>query len=249
MRPLISEDFPISLYPKIATAIGLNEAIVLQQVHYWTEKSREAGLNKKEGYFWVYNSYEQWAKQFPWWSIDTIKRTFRSLEKLGVLVTGKFNLARFDKTKWYRVNYEKLAAILVDANCTETECKINQPIPETTTETINGYSPKRRITQNSSSNSFQNFSNKEIKNFIIWYYNYYESTFSEPHPRIRADKQAKVQESLEMFCGEHDLSLDDLKKMTDAFFKVEGSDHHISHFATEGILTNRYYECVKNCGF
>ncbi|MDR7079859.1 hypothetical protein J2Y03_004917 [Neobacillus niacini] len=39
--------------------VGLNEALVLQQIHYWL------GINKHEieGRKWVYNSYPDWQRQ------------------------------------------------------------------------------------------------------------------------------------------------------------------------------------------
>ena len=35
MNNLLIDDYPILVLPKLATEIGLNEAIVLQQIHYW----------------------------------------------------------------------------------------------------------------------------------------------------------------------------------------------------------------------
>ena len=52
MSLLISEP-PLQVLPSLAVKIGLNEAIILQQVHYWLLKSN----NIRDGYKWVYNSY------------------------------------------------------------------------------------------------------------------------------------------------------------------------------------------------
>lgn len=104
MSLLISEP-PLMVLPELAKQIGLNEAIVLQQVHYWLSKSDKV----QDGHKWVYNSYEGWHKQFPFWGIATVKRAFTSLEKQGYLISANYNKAGFDKTKWYRINYEKLA--------------------------------------------------------------------------------------------------------------------------------------------
>ncbi len=35
MNNLLLDEHPLLVMPKLATLIGLNEAIVLQQVHYW----------------------------------------------------------------------------------------------------------------------------------------------------------------------------------------------------------------------
>lgn len=101
---LLIEEPPLQVLPSLAKSIGLNEAIVLQQIHYWLRKSN----NVKDGHKWIYNSMTNWQKQFSFWSLPTVKRVFRSLKNQGLLITANYNKAGFDKTKWYRINYEKL---------------------------------------------------------------------------------------------------------------------------------------------
>lgn len=116
----------------------------LQQVHYWI------GLSGKtyDGYEWIYNSYTQWHEQMPFWSVETIKRTVTSLEKRGLLISANYNKTAIDRTKWYRVNYEKLAELeegltrpsgqndpTIRSERPDEEVKMTRAIPETTTET------------------------------------------------------------------------------------------------------------------
>lgn len=88
----------------MAAKIGVNEAVVLQQIHYWL------GISKHviEERTWVYNTYEEWQKQLPFWSVSTIKRTIRSLEMMGLLLSNNWNEMKMDKTKWYSIDYEKV---------------------------------------------------------------------------------------------------------------------------------------------
>lgn len=104
MNNLLISEPPLQVLPSLAIEIGLNEAIVLQQFHYWLLRSRHS----HDGYDWIYNSYPEWQKQFPFWSLSTLKRTIHSLENQEYLISGNYNSAGFDKTKWYRINYEKL---------------------------------------------------------------------------------------------------------------------------------------------
>ncbi|MCE5145114.1 DnaD domain protein, partial [Staphylococcus aureus] len=104
MNKLLIDDYPMQVLPKLAELIGLNEAIVLQQIHYWLNNSK----HKYDGKTWIFNSYPEWQKQFPFWSERTIKRTFGSLEKQNLLHVGNYNKAGFDRTKWYSINYETL---------------------------------------------------------------------------------------------------------------------------------------------
>lgn len=129
---LLLNSNPIVVIPELAALVGLNEAIVLQQVHYWTVQNQKTGKNCVDGHYWTYNTYREWQKQFPWWSIDTIKRTITRLVKRGILVTGTFNKAGFDRTKWYRINYDMLPLV---QNAPMDKCILPSPIPETTTET------------------------------------------------------------------------------------------------------------------
>ena len=104
MSNLLIDDYPILVLPALASEIGLNEAIVLQQMHYWLKKSN----HNYDGRRWIYNSFPEWQKHFPFWSVMTIKRAVYSLEKQNLLYVGNYNKAKFDKTKWYSINYEKL---------------------------------------------------------------------------------------------------------------------------------------------
>ena len=103
---LISES-PLTVLPRLAVEIGLNEAIFLQQVQYWI--SREAGIYS-HGHRWIYNTVRQWQEQFPFWSESTIKRTISSLEKQQVLFSATVGDA-FNKTKAYTINYDRIEEI------------------------------------------------------------------------------------------------------------------------------------------
>lgn len=106
MSRLLLDEQPLVILPKLAVVIGLNEAIVLQQLHYWVEKSK----NEKDGKYWVYNTLAEWREQFPFWSKNTIIRTFEKLEQDKLIETGVFNRNKSDRTKWYTINYKTLDA-------------------------------------------------------------------------------------------------------------------------------------------
>ena len=106
MSKLLINEPPLLVLPSLANVIGLNEAITLQQIHYWLDP--RVNKNFKEGLYWVYNSYEEWQVQFSFWSIRTIRRNIQSLEESNLLISKVFNTNSFDKTKWYSINYEVL---------------------------------------------------------------------------------------------------------------------------------------------
>ena len=88
---------------QLAMKIGLNEAIVLQQLHYWL-RDTNSGM-ECDGVRWIYNTTEQWLEQFPFWSESTLKRAFASLKTLGLLRCEKLNKSKRDMTNFYTINY------------------------------------------------------------------------------------------------------------------------------------------------
>lgn len=97
MSSLLIQEPPLQVLPSLANEIGLNEAIMLQQVHYW-------GLKKEDG--WTYQSVKDWAEQFPFWSERTIERTISSLKKTGLLQIEQRGGQM--RTNHYRVNYDSI---------------------------------------------------------------------------------------------------------------------------------------------
>lgn len=95
----------------IAEILGINEAIFLNQLHYWLQRSN----NQRDGYTWVYRTVEQWELEFPFWSISTIKRIKKSLEESGIIIVSNFNKMKMDRTLWYRIDYEKIDKRLHEA--------------------------------------------------------------------------------------------------------------------------------------
>ncbi|PGV73585.1 hypothetical protein COD83_24555, partial [Bacillus thuringiensis] len=104
MSNLLNEH-PLIVLPSLAVEIGLNEAIIVQQIHYWLQKSN----HEYDGRKWIYNSAEEWKKQFPFWGIATIRRTFTKLENSGLLLVGNYNKLKIDRTKWYSIDYKRLS--------------------------------------------------------------------------------------------------------------------------------------------
>ena len=109
MGVTLFDDYPIVVDRKLAATIGLNEAIVLQHIHYWLVNNQKSNTNFYEGRYWTFNSMKKWHEEvFYFWSIETVKRVFKSLEKEGLLIVGNFNKKGYDRTKWYTIDYQKL---------------------------------------------------------------------------------------------------------------------------------------------
>jgi len=122
---LLINEHPLQTLPTLAKAIGLDKAVILQQIQYWVSTSP----HEIKGHQWIYNSYTEWALQFPWLTPEGVRYHIRGLEKAGLIVAGKFNKDTRDKTKWYRINYTKLNKI------DQSVKSLTETTPETTEET------------------------------------------------------------------------------------------------------------------
>lgn len=104
MSKLLINEVPLMCLPSLAVKIGLNEAIFIQQLHYWVDRSK----NIIDGRQWVYNTMADWSKQFPFWSQKTLSRTISNLEKQKLVISGNYNQKGYDRTKWYTIDYVAL---------------------------------------------------------------------------------------------------------------------------------------------
>lgn len=122
--------------PKLACAIGLHEAIIVNQIEYWIgqikkwKEPKERDRHFQDGKWWVYNSLEEWHEQFPYMTKDLIQRKLSKLKKDGILfATAEYNTASFDRTLWYSINYDRLKEIVgeytVKEEDSEPDCDNN----------------------------------------------------------------------------------------------------------------------------
>lgn len=130
---LLIDESPLQVLPSLAVAIGLNEAIFLQQLQYWLKMSK----HEHDGRKWVYNSTSEWAKQFPFWSESTLKRIVAELRERELILTrNDLNARPMDKTLWYAIDYEVLDSIkltpssyqvdtMVVSTCTDGEGQVD----------------------------------------------------------------------------------------------------------------------------
>ena len=127
MSMYLFDEQPIVANKTLAREIGLNEALILQQINYWIEINKKSGNNFYDGRYWTYNSIRAWQeKDFDYMSFDTVKRTFAKLEKAGFLLVGNYNKDPRDKTKWYTINTEKLEELYAEIENKKKKEKLDE---------------------------------------------------------------------------------------------------------------------------
>lgn len=104
MKLLMEKTRPQIVIPELAVQIGLYEAIVLQQLHYWITETT-SGV-EYEGRRWIYNTLPDWHLQFPYLSLSTLKRVFTHLRTAGLIEVRQLNKHLHDRTNFYSINYQ-----------------------------------------------------------------------------------------------------------------------------------------------
>jgi len=246
---LLFDSPPVVFSMELAVAVGVTEAIVLQQIHYWCDHNAKSNRNRHDNHYWCYNSMSKWLEKYPCFTRSTLTRAFDKLRKRGILITGNYNKNPMDRTLWYRIDYDALEA-LMSAPFTQNEEMdlqvLSEPIPENNQRIQNDAFPPEPV------KSICDFSIEcdageklSLDVFIDWYYAAYRETFKRDHPIISSAQRQRIVEELTTFLSEPaflGVSFEGLQEMTKEFFRsVDSNDWRINHFATYGILVNRYH--------
>lgn len=110
---LLIDEAPLTVSPSLAAKVGINAAIVLQQINYWLKIAEKANDARKfkNGRWWTYNTYAKWQEQFPWMSESGIRKTIKILKDNNLIATVKYGTQGKDHTLWYTINYDGVEAL------------------------------------------------------------------------------------------------------------------------------------------
>lgn len=86
---------------EIAKRVGLNAAVLYQNIVFWAEHNMRNGRHFHDGLWWTYNSRKAFAHQFDYLTEKQIRLCLEKLVKAGLIVKGEYNKANYDKTSWY----------------------------------------------------------------------------------------------------------------------------------------------------
>jgi len=121
---------PVTLV--VGEVFGVCEAFLIQQIHFWCVSHGHL----KNGHKWSRNTYAQWAEQLRMFSERSVERALKRLVTLGVVATGVFNARIYDRTLWYRLDYERMCKLMsfnVGGNW-EVRCPDNASLSITETD-------------------------------------------------------------------------------------------------------------------
>lgn len=104
----IGGEAPLLLLPQLAVEIGVNEALVLQQIAYLLQQPRTGRVI--DGELWVFNSIDEWqAQYFPFLSVPTLNRVMAELKERGLLITCQPE--KFNRRCYYRIDWDAIEVL------------------------------------------------------------------------------------------------------------------------------------------
>lgn len=108
--------------PDIAKRVGINAAVIYQNILWWAERNAANDKHFYDGYWWTYNSIAAFEELFPYLTGKQIRTALAKLVDEKLLIAGCYNKSQYDRTKWY-------APICLSGQMELTE-KANQFAPE-----------------------------------------------------------------------------------------------------------------------
>lgn len=132
----------------VAKTVGVNAAILFQNIAFWCEHSEANGVNFHDGNYWTYSSVSAFLRIFTYMGRSQIETALKKLTDSGLIVTGKFNRSPYDRTTWYGVTeygksiYRKSEiknAKIGNEICGKSEMRFaenQEPIPNNNTDII-----------------------------------------------------------------------------------------------------------------
>lgn len=90
-----------SFNPEIATRLGINAAVIYENIIWWCERNAVKGRNIHDGNAWTFNSVCAFQKLFPYLTNKQVRTALERLVAADLLEVGNFNEDARDRTKWY----------------------------------------------------------------------------------------------------------------------------------------------------
>ena len=112
---------------EVAKLVGVNAAVIFQNIQFWCEKNKANKKNMKDGEVWTYNSVRAWSELFPYLSPRSIRTAIDKLVDAGLIKKANYNRAGYDKTTWYAIcqNWQMHLSEM-----TNRLVSIDKPIPD-----------------------------------------------------------------------------------------------------------------------
>lgn len=103
-----------SFDPTIAQQVGINAAIIYQNIFWWCQKNAANERNIIDGRAWSYNSVRAFTTLFPYLSAKQVRTALECLVAHGLIMVANHNADPRDRTKWYAACDPNIASQMAD---------------------------------------------------------------------------------------------------------------------------------------
>jgi DNA-binding PadR family transcriptional regulator len=107
----------------VATKVGVNAAVIFNNIGYWVNQNVANNKNFYDGNYWTYNSKKAYSELFPYMTERQVEYALNKLKDAGYIITGNYNKSPYDKTCWYALTEKgfDVYKISADRNKQKTE--------------------------------------------------------------------------------------------------------------------------------
>ena len=127
----------------VAVEVGVNAAVVLENIAFWVRANRKAGRHKHDGKHWTYGSTRHFAELFDYLSEKQVRGALDKLITCGYVETGNFNRSAYDRTRWFTLTEKGERATQERQSEKPTKAKgaagKGRPIPDKNKKSQTGY--------------------------------------------------------------------------------------------------------------
>lgn len=127
----------------VAVEVGVNAAVVLENIAFWVRANRKAGRHKHDGKHWTYGSTRHFAELFDYLSEKQVRGALDKLITCGYVETGNFNRSAYDRTRWFTLTEKGERATQERQSEKPTKAKgaagNGRPIPDKNKKSKTGY--------------------------------------------------------------------------------------------------------------
>ena len=150
----------------IAVELGVNAAIILENISFWVKQNEANGTNYYDGCYWTYNSRKAYLELFPYMGERQLNDVFKKLIDKGYIISGNYNKTKLDRTLWYALTSKAKKALQHEnvqddishdsnvakcsngtpQNVVQEHCKIAEAIPYINTDINNNINTDNKQT-------------------------------------------------------------------------------------------------------
>lgn len=218
----------------IATQFGVNEAIMLQNIAFWSANNKANERNFFDGRYWTYNSVKAFKEIFPYLSIRQIRKALSNLENNnGLIVSGNYNKSKYDRTKWYALSDLGLQVMNSGSNMHSTNLtNDNYHLHDLTNGLVDNNQPIPDSKLNNKLNIYEEEEKKEktdVVSELVEIYNSLGKPFRKV-TKITKGRRAKTNERLKEMGGK-EVFIDIIKLLpTKPFLRGENDTGWMADF-------------------